>query len=81
MFFVGGKFVILEYDKKSLSEFLDVPMFRVSQIYRWIFSRKVSDFCLMTDLSKGFRGELSERFGSVFQGREVIRQVSPDLTE
>jgi 23S rRNA (adenine2503-C2)-methyltransferase len=35
----------------------------------------------MTDLSKGFRGELSERFGSVFQGREVIRQVSPDLTE
>jgi 23S rRNA (adenine2503-C2)-methyltransferase len=73
--------VILESGKFELVSILDVPLFRVNQIRRWVFSRKVSDFNLMTDLSLEFRLRLIEKFGSVFCGRELIREVSDDLTE
>ncbi|MDR1054067.1 MAG: 23S rRNA (adenine(2503)-C(2))-methyltransferase RlmN [Planctomycetaceae bacterium] len=73
--------MILESGKFELVSILDVPLFRVNQIRRWVFSRKVSDFNLMTDLSLEFRLRLIEKFGSVFCGRELIREVSDDLTE
>jgi 23S rRNA (adenine2503-C2)-methyltransferase len=73
--------VILEYDKLGLASYLDAPLFRVNQIRRWIFSRKASDFNLMTDLSREFRLSLIERLGSVFCGRELVREKSDDLTE
>jgi 23S rRNA (adenine2503-C2)-methyltransferase len=73
--------VILESGKFELVSILGVPLFRVNQIRRWVFSRKVCDFNLMTDLSREFRLRLIERFGSVFCGRELIREVSDDLTE
>jgi 23S rRNA (adenine2503-C2)-methyltransferase len=72
--------VILEYDKFTLASILGVPLFRAGQIRRWIFSRKVSDFNLMTDLSREFRLCLIERFGSVFCGKELFCEVSDDLT-
>ncbi|MDR1290741.1 MAG: 23S rRNA (adenine(2503)-C(2))-methyltransferase RlmN [Planctomycetaceae bacterium] len=73
--------MILESGKFELVSILGVPLFRVNQIRRWVFSRKVCDFNLMTDLSREFRLRLIERFGSVFCGRELIREVSDDLTE
>jgi 23S rRNA (adenine2503-C2)-methyltransferase len=73
--------MILEYDKLSLASYLNVPLFRVGQIWRWVFSRKTSDFNLMTDLSREFRLQLIERFGSVFRGKELLHEISDDLTE
>jgi 23S rRNA (adenine2503-C2)-methyltransferase len=74
--------VILEYDKLELASVLGTPLFRVNQIRRWIFSRKVFDFNLMTDLSREFRLKLIERFGSVFCGTELNHEISDDdLTE
>jgi 23S rRNA (adenine2503-C2)-methyltransferase len=78
---VEVKFVILEYDKSALASFLCVPLYRVVQIRRWIFSRRVFDFDLMTDLSREFRSVLIGRFGSVLCGKELLREVSDDLTE
>lgn len=41
---------------------LNVPKFRVMQIFRWLHQRKAADFDQMTDLSKQFRADLGERF-------------------
>ncbi|MDR2642938.1 MAG: 23S rRNA (adenine(2503)-C(2))-methyltransferase RlmN [Planctomycetaceae bacterium] len=73
--------MILEYDKSMLASIFGVPLFRANQIRRWIFSRKVSDFNLMTDLSREFRLSLIERFGSVFHGKELLHEISDDFTE
>jgi len=38
------------------------PPFRAKQLYRWIYKERETDFENMTDLSKDFRRELSEKF-------------------
>lgn len=38
------------------------PAFRGRQLFRWIYQEKQTDFEKMTDLSKAFRQELSEKF-------------------
>lgn len=38
------------------------PAFRGRQLFRWIYQEKQSDFSQMTDLSKTFRHELTEKF-------------------
>ena len=38
------------------------PPFRAKQLYRWIYKERETDFEKMTDLSKDFRRELSEKF-------------------
>ncbi|MDR1479813.1 MAG: 23S rRNA (adenine(2503)-C(2))-methyltransferase RlmN [Planctomycetaceae bacterium] len=73
--------MILDYDKSGLVAVLESPVFRVNQIRRWIFCRKVCDFNLMTDLSRGFRDGLVEKFGAVLGGKELMREVSDDSTE
>ena len=39
-----------------------IPRFHAGQLYRWIFKRGVTDFDLMTDLSKALRARLREEF-------------------
>ena len=52
---------------------------RVGQIWQWIYQWGVRDFALMTNLAKGYRAELAEKF--VIEVPEVVtRQVSNDGT-
>src|SRR5579862_7654145 len=41
---------------------LGAEPFRARQLWHWIYHRGVTDFSLMTNLAKGFREQLSERF-------------------
>jgi 23S rRNA (adenine2503-C2)-methyltransferase len=52
---------------------------RTGQLWQWIYQRGVSDFTAMTNLSKGFRGLLAERF-VVTRPEIVTRQISADGT-
>src|SRR5580698_74221 len=45
----------------ELDEFGAEP-FRARQIWHWIYHRGVTDFSVMTNLAKGFRGQLGEYF-------------------
>jgi 23S rRNA (adenine2503-C2)-methyltransferase len=38
------------------------PRFHAGQVFRWIWRRGVTDFALMTDLSRTLRGRLTEQF-------------------
>ena len=52
---------------------------RVGQIWQWIYQWGVRDFASMTNLAKGYRAELEEKF--VIEVPEVVtRQVSEDGT-
>lgn len=53
--------------------------YRARQIRAWVFSRGVSDFALMTDLSKSFRETIAQK-AAVTQITEVKRDVSSDGT-
>ncbi|MEO1919576.1 MAG: 23S rRNA (adenine(2503)-C(2))-methyltransferase RlmN [Paracoccaceae bacterium] len=52
---------------------------RVGQIWHWLYFRGVTDFGLMTNLSKGFRAELAEVF-TLARPEIVTKQVSKDGT-
>jgi 23S rRNA (adenine2503-C2)-methyltransferase len=45
----------------TLAEFGAEP-FRARQLWHWIYHRGVTDFVVMTNLAKGFREQLAERF-------------------
>jgi 23S rRNA (adenine2503-C2)-methyltransferase len=45
---------------ETLLEAAGVEPYRARQIYRWVFARGLTDFGLMTDLSKPLRARLSE---------------------
>ena len=52
---------------------------RAGQVWQWIYQKGVRDFAAMTNLAKGYRAELAERF--VIEVPEVVsRQVSRDGT-
>jgi 23S rRNA (adenine2503-C2)-methyltransferase len=53
--------------------------FHARQLYRWIHRNGVTDFDLMTNLSKELRGELTARF-SVGRPKVVSEQLSTDGT-
>jgi len=56
---------LLDFTKKELQKFMKEigePSYRGSQIFRWIYKKGVSDFELMTDLSKELRLKLREIF-------------------
>ena len=40
----------------------DIPLFRAKQIFQWIYNKNISDFELMSNLSKDFRELLKEHF-------------------
>lgn len=52
---------------------------RTGQIWQWLYQKGVRDFDAMTNLAKGYRAELAERF--VIELPEVVtRQISDDGT-
>ncbi|NKB29388.1 MAG: 23S rRNA (adenine(2503)-C(2))-methyltransferase RlmN [Rhodobacteraceae bacterium] len=52
---------------------------RVGQIWQWLYQKGVRDFDAMTNLAKGYRADLAERF--VIELPEVVtRQISDDGT-
>ncbi len=54
--------------------------YRVDQIRRWIFGKRITDFAEMHDLSAALRQTLAEHF-SLFPAEVVRRQTSKDRTE
>ena len=56
------------------------PDFRAHQIFRWIWKRGVTDFALMTDLSRPLRAQLATKF-TISTPRTVRRDVSEDGTQ
>jgi 23S rRNA (adenine2503-C2)-methyltransferase len=50
-----------DYERSELAEIFD-PSFRATQIYKSVYQRWFDDFELMTDLPKGFRGELASEW-------------------
>jgi len=52
---------------------------RVGQIWQWIYQRGVSDFSMMTNLSKDYRALLAAHF-TVERPEIVVRQISTDGT-
>ncbi|HTM03344.1 MAG TPA: 23S rRNA (adenine(2503)-C(2))-methyltransferase RlmN [Vicinamibacterales bacterium] len=66
-----------------------IQRYHARQLYRWIFKRGVSDFDLMTDLSKSLRARLTEEFAiatpqvvkdesSVDGTRKLVLQLADD---
>lgn len=52
---------------------------RVGQIWHWLYSKGVTDFGLMTSLSKDFRAQLAETF-TLERPEIVAKQISKDGT-
>lgn len=52
---------------------------RASQLWNWIYVNGVTDFSRMTNIAKGFQGELTARF-SISRPEIVSEQVSTDGT-
>ncbi|MDR3110114.1 MAG: 23S rRNA (adenine(2503)-C(2))-methyltransferase RlmN [Planctomycetaceae bacterium] len=75
----------LEQSSSELTTLLaswDEPVFRIGQIRRWVFSRKMFEFAAMSDLSKQLRERLTTMFGtSVFAGKVTVHTKSEDVTE
>ena len=59
---------------------MDEPAFRAKQLYKWIYVRGARDFAAMTDLSKGVRAKLEERY-RVGRPGVSAHQRSTDGTE
>lgn len=73
---------IYSYTMQDLKEWLKErkePAFRATQIYEWLYEKRVASFEEMTNLSKGLREKLSQNF-SVTPLKEVVKQVSKDGT-
>ena len=56
------------------------PAMRLKQVRRWLFAGRASSFALMTDLPRGLRDRLDERF-RLFGSRVDRAMVSNDGTE
>ncbi|MGI5832703.1 MAG: 23S rRNA (adenine(2503)-C(2))-methyltransferase RlmN [Thermoguttaceae bacterium] len=80
----GAPYRFLDLSISEIREILEqegFPRFRVSQIRRWLFSRKTDCFDAMTDISKADRSKLKSLFGnSVFSGRLLAESKSGDGT-
>jgi 23S rRNA (adenine2503-C2)-methyltransferase len=53
--------------------------FRARQLWQWIYHRGVSDFAVMTNLAKGFREQLAERY-ELRRPDVAMAQISTDGT-
>jgi 23S rRNA (adenine2503-C2)-methyltransferase len=74
---------LAELDRPALEAALadrGYPRFHAGQIFRWLYKRGVTDFGLMTDLSRERRGDLAAHFG-VATPTLVHREKSIDGTE
>lgn len=55
------------------------PPFRASQIYEWLYQKRVNSFDEMTNLPKGFREKLEDSF-SITTLKTIVQQTSKDGT-
>ena len=61
----GGRTNLVGLGREALSAEMagfGEPAFRARQLWHWIYHRGVTDFALMTSLSKDFRARLAERY-------------------
>ncbi|HTW53731.1 MAG TPA: 23S rRNA (adenine(2503)-C(2))-methyltransferase RlmN [Stellaceae bacterium] len=58
---------------------LGAEPFRARQLWHWIYHRGVTDFSVMTNLAKGFREQLAERF-VLWRPEVAVAQQSRDGT-
>lgn len=71
---------LLDLDKEQMKDLFIGRSYRGSQIFGWVFGKGVRDISEMTNLSKQFRQELSEK--AVISYPELVRtEVSSDGTE
>jgi 23S rRNA (adenine2503-C2)-methyltransferase len=75
----------LDHTKSDLKEVfreLNLPAFRLNQVYNWLFARKTDNFDTMHNLPKLCRKVLRDHFGTtLFSGQIAAETVSPDRTE
>jgi 23S rRNA (adenine2503-C2)-methyltransferase len=62
----------------EMAEFGAEP-FRARQLWHWIYHRGATDFAIMTNLAKGFRGQLAERY-ALRRPEVATAQLSRDGT-
>jgi 23S rRNA (adenine2503-C2)-methyltransferase len=77
------KINLLNYDKSGLEQLFaswGEPSYRAHQVMKWIFHEFVTDFQLMTNLSKSFREKLTE-LCEVKAPEVVSRHLSEDGTQ
>ncbi len=73
---------LLELDREAMQAFfvaIDEKPFRARQVMQWIHQRGVTDFSLMTDLSKDLRKKLQEK-AKIKLPELTVDQVSKDGT-
>ena len=73
-----------ELDSAQLAKLFyhwELPGYRISQVRRWIFARKTTDFEQMTDLPKNVRTFLAEQFGTILRGKELTRLQADDSSQ
>lgn len=71
---------LLDFDRKSLAAFfvgLGEKPFRATQLLKWIYQEGVTDFALMTNLSKPLRGYLADNC-CIATPEIVVEQNSSD---
>ncbi len=74
---IFGDFTLEELEQKVAQ--MGQPKFRSTQLFEWIYQKRVSHFELMTNLSKSFRDQLEQEF--LYPGvKQVAKQVSRDKT-
>ena len=74
---------IYDLSMKDLQEYLEenqIKAFHARQIFRWIYDKRISDFDLMSDLSKNLIAQLKEDF-SITPLVVKDRQISKDGTQ
>lgn len=65
--------------ERVMAEFGEKP-FRARQLYKWVYKNRVFDFRTMSDLQKGLRQQLQEKY-HIALPHIVARQKSADGTE
>lgn len=56
---------LYDYEIKKLEELMlsiGQKKFRATQLFKWVYEKRVTDFNLMSDISKSFIAELNEKF-------------------
>ncbi|MBT5229550.1 MAG: 23S rRNA (adenine(2503)-C(2))-methyltransferase RlmN, partial [Methylococcales bacterium] len=74
---------LMDFDRLSLSEYFESigeKSFRATQVIKWIYQEEVTDFQLMTNLSKALRDKLSQ-IACVKPPEPELHHVSNDGTQ
>ena len=78
-----GRTSLFEFDLASLTaevEAMGLPRRTAPQLLKWIYEKGVTDFEMMSDLSKDARAQVAARFATL-QGSVIRHQVATDDTQ